>query len=480
MSITGALSNALSGLNVTSRGVETVSNNIANALTEGYARRELEISSRSLGSEGQGVRVVDINRMIDMALVGDRRIADAVTGDRQTRAAFFQDLGDQLGDTGSGSLLGRIAAFESTLLAASSRPESTARLQNVFDAADALAKGLNAASDAVQAARQDADADIATQVEQLNTTLVRVKELNARITEVRTTGRDSSALEDERQMLVDSLSSIVPIREVQRENGQIALFTTEGTALLDGYAAQFGFSAKPVVTAQMSLGSGTLSGLTLNGRPIAVTDGGGMLGQGSLTAAFAVRDVLAPAEQDRLDALARDLIRRIDAADPPPAGSAGLFTDGGAEFLATNEAGLAGRIALNASVDPTAGGRLTRLRDGANASAEGASGNATLLNALVSTLDAREAAASGPYAGKFSFSGLAAEAVSSVSTALIAADQETSFAAARSDELRVLELADGVDTDRELSQLLLLERSYAANAKVITACDKLITYLLEM
>lgn len=122
MSITGALSNALSGLNVTSRSIENSSNNVANALTEGFARRELEVTARSYGGGGQGVRTVGIDRMMNMALVADRRLADAATGDRDTRAAFYQALADATGDTGGGSLLARISAFSASLVTAASRP----------------------------------------------------------------------------------------------------------------------------------------------------------------------------------------------------------------------------------------------------------------------------------------------------------------------------------------------------------------------
>ncbi|MFD2438939.1 flagellar basal body protein [Paracoccus kondratievae] len=47
MSISSAISNAVSGLTAASRGTEVVSANIANALTPGYARRELNLSTRS-------------------------------------------------------------------------------------------------------------------------------------------------------------------------------------------------------------------------------------------------------------------------------------------------------------------------------------------------------------------------------------------------------------------------------------------------
>ena len=55
MSISGALSNALSGLSAASRAVSLVSTNIANAMTDGYGRRDIELAARGIGG---GVDVV--------------------------------------------------------------------------------------------------------------------------------------------------------------------------------------------------------------------------------------------------------------------------------------------------------------------------------------------------------------------------------------------------------------------------------------
>lgn len=57
MSISSSLNSALSGLNAASRAAGTVSANIANAMTEGYGRRELDLSARTLGGRGAGVAV---------------------------------------------------------------------------------------------------------------------------------------------------------------------------------------------------------------------------------------------------------------------------------------------------------------------------------------------------------------------------------------------------------------------------------------
>ena len=56
MGISGALYNAASGLAAAARLADTVSNNVSNAQTAGYARRTTELSSLSLGGYGSGVR----------------------------------------------------------------------------------------------------------------------------------------------------------------------------------------------------------------------------------------------------------------------------------------------------------------------------------------------------------------------------------------------------------------------------------------
>jgi len=76
MSLTRALSNAYSGLFHSSRSADVTSNNIANAQTPGYVRREVIAQERVTGSEGNGVATGSIERAQDLALSRTRRDAD--------------------------------------------------------------------------------------------------------------------------------------------------------------------------------------------------------------------------------------------------------------------------------------------------------------------------------------------------------------------------------------------------------------------
>jgi flagellar hook-associated protein 1 FlgK len=417
--------------------------------------------------------------------MGERRPRRPPRRDRDARAAFLARMEQIFGQPEDpGSLSARVAALDTALMKAASRPESEARLASAVDSARLLALTLNRASDAVQDERARADTAIATAVGDLNSALTQVREINTQIRSFSGAGRDVSALMDQRQQIVDRISGLVPVREVPREHGQIALMTTGGAVLLDGKESVFEFTPVHTVVPEMTQASGGLSGLVLNGRPMATAGETSLVLGGKLAGMFAVRDELAVAGQAKLDALARDLVDRMGETglDPTLApGDPGLFTDGGAAFDPLDEVGLSARIALNAAVDPQLGGQAFRLRDGLAAAAPGPTGNASLLIALSAALEnARPLGSTAFPAANRSLAGLTADLLSSVSTDRLNADTEEAFTAARFAALDEMEKAGGVDTDQELQSLLVIEKNYAANAKVLQTVDEMVSTLLGL
>ena len=485
MSITSALNAALTGLSATQRQAEITASNVANATTPAYARREVQLGAAVLAGTGQGVMVMGITRQVDQYVLAERRLAQAGDGDRALRSEFLGKVEASIGSPDQpGSIGARIAAFDRSLIEAASRPESEARLAVVANSARSLASGLAAASQDVQQARGTADRMIARDVDALNAGLAQVQDINATLRSFSGVGRDISALLDQRQRVIDQISAIVPLREVPREGNQIALFTTGGVSLLEGTPARFGFTASNTVTAEMTLAAGGLSGLTVNGRSVDTAGTSSPVLGGRLGALFAVRDDLAVTAQSGLDAMARDLVERFGtpAVDPTLApGDPGLFTDQGAAFLPVNEAGLAARIRMNTAADPSQGGALFRLRDGLQATVPGALGSNTLLKNLHLALSApRVLSSAGFAAGNRDMAGLAADVLSDASTRRLNADSEASFASARFATLSDLEKQGGVDTDQEMQMLLVIEKNYAANAKVIQTVSNMIDTLMRL
>ncbi|AXI44794.1 flagellar hook-associated protein FlgK [Sulfitobacter sp. SK012] len=484
MSITGALNNAMSGLRAAGRASELVSSNISNALTPGYGRRVLALSTSAIGDFG-GVKIDGITRMVNEGVASDKRLAEAKNNGAQLIADFFGRIEGLTGKPNEAfSISARMAAFESGLISASSRPDAPERLAGSVSDAKALIASLSDASDGIQKARTAADSQISRDVKQLNTGLEQLQMLNSQITSSQVRGSDTASLMDQRQQVVDRIGALVQIRTVPRDNGQIAIYTEGGAILLDGSAIEVGFTSANVVTAYQSVGAGTLSGMTINGLPIRSDSQTGPLRGGSIGAQFAIRDEYGPTAQRQIDALARDLVERfqdptIDTTLAP--GDPGLFTDGGVAFDPLDEVGLSQRLTLNAAVDPDQGGEAFRLRDGLNATIPGYSGDASLLNTLRETLNTTRIPASGSFGGgSFSAVNLVSALTSQFGAERTESERLLSFSSARLGELTEQLLADGVDTDRELQHLMLLEQSYAANARVHEAVDEMMQTIMRI
>ena len=370
MTISQALSNANSGLAAVGQRVNVASNNIANALTEGYSRRDVVVNERSVAGVGGGVSVIGVNRATNPALTLERRNADAELAQNEAQSNALTRISNMLGGPDDpNSLFQKYQNFEASLRALADAPDSTALQQAGVTAAKDLTAAFNKLSNNYQQIRLEADAEIYRRVQDVNTAVQQIDDLNDAILRAVATGGDANALLDQRQRLVDAVNEDIPVREIQRENGVIDLMTHEGVFLLSGEPRLVSFTPSPVMTAQTEYndGAGALSGLSVEG--VDITPSGSStsaLSNGGLKGLFAVRDEVVPELSLGLDALALDVAERFSDASIDTtltAGDPGLFTDAGALAESANLVGLAGRLNINAAVDPAMGGDPQRLRD---------------------------------------------------------------------------------------------------------------------
>lgn len=466
MSLSSALGAALSGLSVTARRAEVVSSNIANAGVAGYARRDLAVQS---SQTAPGARVVALLRQADPLLQGERRAADADAAGKGLLAAQLAKLGQSFGATGQeGSLQSTLDRFSAALISARARPDSLPQLASLAQSAQDVQRRFVSISDSIQSLRAEADARIAADVGRLNADLAEIATLDRQIASARTAGRDSASLMDQRQVLVDRAASIVPLREVPQGNGRTLLVSLDGAVLLDGRPAVIGFARSPIISASSGA---ALPGLTLDGQPVSATVGG-LLSGGALGAAFDLRDTVLPGLQAGLDGLAFSLGKRFQDADPTLGpGQSGLFSDQGGAIDPAQVQGLSARLRLSADIDPDQPATLRLLRDGIGSTAPGPTGDASLLSALSDAFRATT---------PIGIPQQAADLVDSLSLRRLSAEAEAGMAAARQSTLQESEAAQGVNTDRELQDLLQIEKAYAANARVIQTVDRMLQTLLEI
>src|SRR5699024_4759830 len=123
--------------------------------------------------------------------------------------------------------------FEAALIHATGRPDSEIRLGEVLTTARDLVTLINDMGNASQDARQKAEKTIASDIQRLKSGLEEVATLNRKINIGLARGQETATLVDARQRIIDDLSYISSLREVQRDHGQVSLFTSNGAALLD-------------------------------------------------------------------------------------------------------------------------------------------------------------------------------------------------------------------------------------------------------
>ncbi len=485
MSFTTAFSNSVSGLRASSKMAETLSSNIANSLTEGYARREVNLVAAQLDGSGRGVTVKGVTVIEDKLATMARRDMGARAAADNVAMEAASHVNNALGDVHSPLALARMMGdLEASFVSASNAPENLNFLRDIAQKSSVISDRFNTISREFMQLRQDADTQIGLVVEKLNRNLAEVERLNHEVVKNYSNNADVSGFKAERQRLIDEISEIVPVNVINKDRGRVALFTQEGGTLLDYYRSEFSFTQSPLITPGMSFAAGDLSGLMVNGDPVDVMNSNGVWAGGTLEAHFKVRDETIPNVNGQLDGLARDLIERFqDPATDPTLGAtdAGIFSDNGAWFDVANEVGLAGRLSLNTLVGANSAD-LWRLQSGLNAAVPLNAGDASILSNYARVIqEARVGNAGLGTSIALGAAGFAGKIAADAGTDWGAAETRASYSATQAQVLKEKESNTvGVDSDIQLQMLMEVENAYAANARVISVLDQMLARLMEI
>lgn len=490
MSLTRALSNANSGLALAGARADVTASNIANASNPNYSAREVISSERAINGQGIGVEITSIERAQDAALTRLRLDADSAVSRSSVMAEAYQTLNSEVGAPGSGyGIFSTIETLEASFRTLQATPESSALQNAVVSAAAETTQELNALSHLSLSMRETADNNIANSVETVNNSLERIQELNREISIVGSFN-GAPALKDERQALINQIAEIIPIKEISRDSGRSDITTESGVLLLsgDGTLNELSFTQSPVITETMRYGEAgsTLSGLFVGDQELTPgTDSRLSLQSGSLSAEFTVRDSIATEFSDNLDSIALDLIERFsdDSIDPTKtAGAQGLFTDTNLALDPAQTVGVASTIKINNAVNPNVGGEVYRIRDGMGATSPGNVGNSDIITNMLNAMTENKTASTDSFLdGDHSVISGVAELTSIIGEQSLRFDSINASTTARRDVLKDAEIqVTGVDTDKELQDLLVIEQAYAANARVIQTVSEMIDTLLSL
>lgn len=461
-SLNGILSVAKTGLLSQQLALQVTSHNLANATTEGFSRQRAElIAARPLltpdGLLGTGVRVADISRARDALLDSLYRRDSALFHGFQAQYDALTTVEAVFGEPGASGLGDALDAFWSAWSDLANDPTSPAARAIVVSSGQLLADHFGRIDGALDSVIGQEVDRLRAAVGTVNDILDQIAALNSDISAASANGNSAPDLEDRRDVLIDQLSTFVPVEVNKRDNGVVGV-VVNGITVVEG-ATRRSLSLTSVA------GNWTLT--TSTGLTVPVVSGriGGTL--------ETINDDFARFRTE-LDTLARGIVEQVNGihvTGTNPLGGTGInfFDDLGDINSVT-----ASTFALNAAVasDPSLVAAGTP--DGGGNYQSGANDVALALADLRTTSGGGILGAS---TINETYRDLLADVGLSASSARDAAqNHEVLLGAAR--ERR--ESVSGVATDEELVKVVQIQAAYAAASRIVSVVDEMYQALLAI
>jgi flagellar hook-associated protein 1 FlgK len=457
----GILNIGNSAIQANQRALATTGQNIANAQTPGYTRQEVVQqeapgAADPRGSLPGGVDIQVAQRIIDRFAEREYvagREASAYADSRSTLLGQVQEVFNETDVQGVGGALNDL--FNS-FRGLDSTPKDPAARARVRDAANAVAQAFASASQGLKTVRDNIEQSLPTTVADVNSLASQVASLNASIVKAEAAGGPANDLRDQRDEAARQL--------VEKTGGQILDSGKGYTVLVAGRPLVDGDRAGQLAV-QTAAGGSRILALDPSGNATDITQG---LTRGTLGATLDVRARTLADLQTRLDTLAYETASRINAVHEAGFGLDGV---GGRDLFAplAGPAGAASQLAVSAAVQAS----TDAIASSTDATDPGNNSNAL---ALAAVADESRPGLGGQRISGF-YAGLSGDA------GRAASDADAQKTAQQAHETQAQSLRDqvsGVTTDEEMVQVVQLQGSFQAAAKVVTVVDQLLSSLLNI
>ncbi|HVP29077.1 MAG TPA: flagellar hook-associated protein FlgK [Myxococcota bacterium] len=474
----GVLNLSARALAVVQGGIRTTSHNVANVNTPGYSRQRqvLEAGRPIPSGEGQigtGVEQRTIDRVTDGFVQHELVQQGASVGSTDVEARTLSQIEEVLNEQGGPGLTASLSQLYDGFqdLATASAAGQPSERAAVRAAASSLVDGIHQADTRLRSLQKANDRAIVDALPEINSLAERISALNQDIRRIEVQA-PANDLRDEREQLVRELAGKVDVTTFEQNDGAVVVTLSNGLPLVEGlHARTLQAQADPTnpfdpTFSKVYYDDGT------NQLDVTAQIGGGELG-GLLRS----RDSLIPAAIRSLDTIAYNLASSVNAVHAAGVGLDGLSGDFFAAPAAVADA--ARDLALDprilASTDAIAAGTTAGATDNRNALALAA------LRTTAAPIYLPGDAPGSPSGPARSVLDHAASVVADVG------EQSRSAAQARDQQSRVMEglenrrdAVSAVSLDEEMTDLIRLQAAFQANAKVVSAVDRMLQDVLSM
>ena len=450
-----ALDVAISGMFVSGLATQVVNHNIANANTPGYSRQSLRIGSHdplstTFGAIGRGALSLGVDRAHNRFL--QQQVVDqtALLGDYTAMDETLRSVEGVLGGLDNDHIRTALDQFFDAWQGLSLDTNSDGAREAVVGATSNLARQFNLIDDALAGLQRDARTTFETYVTDVNIMLAQVADLNGRIVAGTASGQRPNDLLDQRQQILDRIANDTRFTTIDRGDGTIDVLV-EGRAVV----TRSHVNELRVEEVQGPTGD-PIQRAVFGGRNPVVVD----FRAGALSGYQRMANDIVPGIRAELDALAAQIIDRVNALHEQGVTEQGtgvqLFSGSSASTMAINAAVQNNNRLIAAGRDGTAGDN-TLAKDIANLGTTIGEGRDRSIDDIYYTFIGQVANQRGLY------------------DALLEG-QESVVESARSR----LESEKGVNLDEELANLVVYQRTYEANARVVRTVDEMLATLVNM
>lgn len=428
----------------------TVSDNVVNANSDGFSKRQVVLKEQTAGQGSMiyyrnganynGVQSAQVIRVWDQYRASTAWSANSDASQASTRAQWLGSVQDAMSDDASGVGV-RLTAVFTAGSALAANPSDSALRKSFLSALQDATQAINTTAGNLEQTGASITSQVQTGVTQVNDALNQLAQVNLalKVAPQGTSGRAS--LEDQRDAIIGTLSGQLGIDVSLDSYGAatVRLSDSGGPTLLDGSAVQ------PALFGAQIAASGRIGmTVTAGGQTSAVTATSGAL------AGYAEAASITADRRQQLDALASSLTTQLNAWNAQ--GKLASGAAGGALLSGTT----ADTIAATAT-DPAA----IAASDGTTAN-----GNLLTLSALRGDGGVEQA-----------WRGMVADQALRVQSATT---QATTAAATKDGAYSALDDTSGVDLDTEAADLLRYQQAYSASAKVIQTARDTLQSILDL
>ncbi|MCM3711670.1 flagellar hook-associated protein FlgK [Sporosarcina luteola] len=221
------------GLYAQQSGLYTTGNNISNANTLGYTRQRVNMQATTgLASQpgllGTGVQASSIQRIRDSFVDNQFRQESNKLGYWESRSKAISQLEDIVGEPSEYGLQKSLSEFWSSLQNLSTNPSDSGARAVVVQRGQNVAEAFNHIHSSLTEAQANVGKEISFATKNINSLLKQIGDMNGEISRVEASGYLPNELYDQRDLLLDELSTYLPIETTYEKNGGNASSISEG------------------------------------------------------------------------------------------------------------------------------------------------------------------------------------------------------------------------------------------------------------